>query len=306
MLSLIVTDNTKENERSSRFVLFEAITTSVSAAATLGIGYYINWRGFTDLYWISLGLEILSITIVIFFFKNNSQTSDETRSLLSSSSETQSQSDIDVQIKQTRSLRTKCKDCLLIFKVFGFKNRPRRKSISLLLTLFAYIFYLLAYSTYSSFLWYLLDNPFCWSSENVGNYSALSSICSAVFSYLGMKLFMRLGVNDIIICTFSHLCFAGSSLWIAFAKHSWQLYAGLSISPYADYQNSLTLPMMSKWLESHERNHAFTFVAAINTIIITFGESFFNWVYGKTVANVRNCTLLIAVGFSIVSFILNM
>ena len=81
-------------------------------------------------------------------------------------------------------------------------------------------------------------------------------------------------MNDIVICTFSHLCFAASSLWIAFAKHSWQLYAGLVISPYADYQNSLTLPMMSKWLESHERNHAFTFVAELIRLLLLLENRF--------------------------------
>jgi hypothetical protein len=63
---------------------------------------------------------------------------------------------------------------------------------------------------------------------------------------------------------------------------------------------------MSRWLEPYERNHAFTLVAEVNTIVTTFGDSIFNWVYAATVAHFRNFTLLIAVGFSIVSFILNM
>ncbi len=301
-MNLIITDNTKEDNRSSRFVLFEAITTAVSAIVTFGSGYYINWRGFTDLYWISLGLQILSVIIVILFFKNSSHTINERTSLLSSSI----QNNLNVQIKESRSLKTKCADFLIIFKVFGFKKRSHRKSISLLLTLFAYIFYLLACSTYSSFLWYLLDAPFCWSSENVGNYTALAFILSAIFSLLGMKFFTRIGMNDPIICILSQLLFATSSLWIAFTRHSWQLYAGLLISPYADYQNSLTLPMMSIWLEPYERNHAFTLVTEVNTIITTFGDSIFNWVYAQTVANFRNFTLLLAASFSIISFILNM
>ncbi|CAF1177892.1 unnamed protein product [Adineta steineri] len=299
VLSLIIVDNTKENDRSSRFVLFEALTTTVSAIVTFASGYYINWRGFTDLYWISLGLQIISIIIVILFFKNSSHIVNERTSLLSSSSVTVT------QIKESRPLKSKCNNCLSLFQIFSFKNQPRQKSISLLLILFAYIFYLLAYSTYAAFLWYLLDSPFCWSSENVGNYTALASISCAIFSLLGMKFFTRLGASDTIICTLSHLFFTASSLWIAFAKRSWQLYAGLLISPYADYQNALTLPMMSKWLEPHERNHAFALVAEVNTIVTTFGDSVFNWIYAQTVANFRNFTLLMAAGFSIISFILN-
>ncbi|CAF2864376.1 unnamed protein product [Rotaria sp. Silwood2] len=301
VLNLIIIDNTKEDNRSSRFVLFEALVTTVSAISTFSTGYYINWRGFTDLYCISLGLQIVSIIIVIFFFKNTFHIIDERNCLLSSSI----QNNNDIQLKESRSLRTTCNDCFIILKIFGFKNRSYKKSISLLLVLFAYIFYLLAYSTYTSFLWYLLDSPFCWSSENVGNYMALSSISCAIFSLLGMKFFTYIGANDTLICIFSHLCFTISSLWIAFAKHSWQLYAGLLISPYADYQNPLTIPMLSKLLEVHERNHAFTFVAEVTTIITTFGDSIFNWVYAQTVVNFRNLTLLMAAGFSIISFILN-
>ena len=301
VLSLIITDNTNENNRSSRFVLFEAMTTAVSALVTFEIGYYINWRGFTDLYWISLGLQILSIVVVILYLKNPSLAIDERTSLLSPTTP----NDVDIQIRQSHSPTARCHDCFNIFKIFSFQKQSRRKSISLLLILFAYIFYLLAYSTYASFLWYLLDDPFDWSSESVGNYTALASIFSAIFSLLGMKLFTRIGMNDTMICIFSHLCFAASSSWIAFARHSWQLYAGLLISPYADYQNSLTLPMMSKWLTTSERNHAYTLVAEVNTIITTFGDSIFNWVYARTVAHFRNFTLLLAVGFSILSFILN-
>ena len=302
VIGLIITDTTNESNRSSRFVIFEALTTAVYALVTFAIGYYIQWRGFSDLYWASLGLQILSIVIVVIFFKNPSSTINEQTSLLSSTV----QSDDDIQVKTTGCSKLSCHDCLRVFHLFSFKTRSRRKSISLLLILFAYIFYLLACSTYASFLWYLLDDPFCWSSENVGNYTALASIASAIFSLLGMKLFTRIGMNDTMICIFSHLCFAASTCWIAFAKYSWQLYAGLLISPYADYQNSLTLPMLAKWLAPSERNHAFTLVAEVNTIIMSFGDSIFNWVYARTVNRTRNFTLLLGVGFSIISFILNM
>jgi hypothetical protein len=128
----------------------------------------------------------------------------------------------------------------------------------------------------------------------------------AIFSLLGMKIFTRLGANDIVICTISHLFYATASLCNAFAKQSWQLYAGLVTLPFADYQNSLTLPLISKWLEPHERTHAFIFVAEVNTIVTNFGDSFFNWIYARTVGNYQNFTLLMSVGFRLVAFILNL
>lgn len=273
VLNLIITDSTDENNRSSRFVLFESITTTAAAIVSFSTGYYIDWRGFTDLYWISLGLQILSIIIVLLFVKNPSKEINERTSLLSAPKSNE-------QIKEHE---TKCANCFTMFKTLVFKNRSTRKSISLLLTLFAYICYLLMYSTYSSYLWYLLDAPFCWSSENVGIYTALSLITSAVLSFIGMKILTYFGANDIVICIFSHFCCAISSFFIAFSKHSWQLYSSLFISAYAEYPNSLTIPMMAKYLDTNERNHAFTLVAEVTTIIRTFGDSIFNWVYAKTV-----------------------
>lgn len=243
--------------------------------ATFAIGYYINWRGFTDLYWISLGLEVISIGIVLIGVKETAANVGEGTPLLSPT-------------------------------LLQWKKRSSRISLSLLLTLVAYVFYLLAYSTYASFLWYLLDAPFCWSSEQVGNYNAVSSVACALFSLLGMKFLVHLGASDAIICTLSHLFFALSSLWIAFARYSWQLYVGLLISPYADYQNALTLPMISKWLAASERNNAFTLVTLANTIITTFGDAFFNWFYAQTVSHHRNLTLLLAAGFSGISLLFSL
>ena len=263
----------------------------VSAATTFSIGYYIAWRGFTDLYWLALVLQIISIGVVMIFIRDRPRTStiDERSSLLPAAPASH----------PVRDLYRLC-------SIFDCRNRSYRTSLSLLLTLFAYMFYLLAYSTYASFLWFLLDTPFCWSSEQVGNYNALWSIICAVFSLLGMKVLTSLGASDVLICTFSHLCFAVFSFWTSLAKHSWQLYVGLTMTPFNDYQNALTLPMISKWLQVHERNNAFTLVTEINTIITTCGNAFFNWIYAKTISRYRNLNLLLAVGFSLISFVLNL
>jgi hypothetical protein len=155
-------------------------------------------------------------------------------------------------------------------------------------------------------LWYLLGTPFCWSSKEIGNFSAISLISTAIFSVLGMKLMNYFGGNDAIICAFGHICLFGYLLWIALAKYSWQLFLALLINPFAYYQNALTVSMVSKWLEVHERNHAFTLVTEINTIILSFGSSFFNWVYARTVTYQKNFTLLLGSGLCIIPLILNL
>jgi hypothetical protein len=302
VINLIITGNTDESERSPRFVHLGALTTALAAIVTFGIGYYIQWRGFTDLLWMAIGSEVLSIFAVIFLLKPTHSLSaiDETTSLLSpplSNNE-------NVKIK--KPIMSDCCRCFDICTIFSFKHRSKKRSISLILIIISYIFHLLALSSMAPLLWYLLGTPFCWTSKDLGNFSAISLISTAIFSVLGMKVMSYFGANDAIICAFGHICMLGYALWIALAKYSWQLFLALLINPFSGYQSALTVSMISKWLEVHERNNIFTLITEINTIILAFGTSFFNWVYARTVTYQTNFTLLFASGLCIIPFILNL
>ncbi|CAF3841795.1 unnamed protein product [Rotaria sordida] len=301
VMNLVITESTEENERSSRFVRYGAMATALAAIATFGIGYYIQWRGYTDLLWISLGLELLSIFTVIFFLKptHYSTSIDETTALLSSSSSN------DVHVTINTSTISKFYHCFDICTVFSFRHCSKKKSISLILIIISYMFYLLALSSLSTMLWYLLGTPFCWTSKDLGQFSAVSLIATAIFSVLGMKILNYIGANDAIICILSHICFGVYLLWISLAQYGWQLYLALLINPFSSYQNILTIPMISKWLEVHERNNVFTLVTEINTIITAFGGSLSNWIYARTVIYQKNFTLLLASGICIIPCILN-
>jgi hypothetical protein len=168
------------------------------------------------------------------------------------------------------------------------------------------MFHLLAVSSMAPLLWYLLGAPFCWSSKELGNYSAISLISIAIFSVVGMKILSYYETNDAIICALGHICFFGYSLWIALAKYSWQLFLALLINPFSGYQSILTVPMISKWVKVNERNNVFTLVTEINTIILAFGSSMANWIYARTVTHQKNFTLLFTSGLCIVALILNL
>ncbi|CAF3921052.1 unnamed protein product [Adineta steineri] len=291
VLHLIVTDCTTESERSSRFVLLGAITTGLSAVASFMIGYYIKWRGFTDLFWIALILQLLSIVVGLrfikpshFIVKNSAPLESRNPSLPSS---------------------TVWTEFFEVFTIFSFNRRPRKKSISLYLTLLSFALYTFTSSSMSVLLWYLLSAPFCWSSEEIGNYTALSSIASAILRLLGIEAFTKLGAGDPFICTISHILFSSSVIWMAFAQHNWAIYITLLITPFTTYQGSLTWSMISKWLEPHERSHAFTFVTETYVIMLAVGGSFFNWLYARTIVNHRSFTFVLAASLNVIPFILN-
>ncbi|CAF1177872.1 unnamed protein product [Adineta steineri] len=294
VLNLFITENTVESERSSRFVIFGGISMIVSAIGAFVIGYYIAWQGFTDLYWAALILHLISIFIVIFYFKSDTYHYKS----LSNSNDSDS-------FLNTQSSVTNWSYFFDICKVFGFQNRSRKKSISLLLTLLAYASFSFICTAFTVLLLYLLNAPFCWTSKQIGNYSATALIGFGIFSVLGMKILTKLGACDIIICIISHIFFFLTSIWIAFAENNWQMYAGLILGSLSGYQNFLTLSMISKWLEIHERTSAFTLVTEINTIMKVLGYCFFNWVYARTVINYKNFTFLLAAGLCIIPLVSN-
>ncbi|CAF4595091.1 unnamed protein product [Rotaria sp. Silwood1] len=304
VLHLIVTSCTTERERSSRFVLLGAITTSLSAVASFAVGYYIAWRGFTDLFWVALVLQLLSIVVGLRFIKPSHfivETSATSR--CRNHSVELSTNANNVHIREPSKAWT---EFFEVFTVFTFNRRSHKKSISLYVTLLAFAFYTFTSSSMAVFLWYLLGVPFCWSSKEIGNYSALSSIASAVLRVLGIEALTRFGASDPFICVISHILFCGSAIWIAFAQHNWAIYVTLLINPFTTYQGSLTWSMISKWLEPHERSHAFTFVTETHVIMMAAGGSFFNWFYAHTVVYNRSFTFLLAAGLNAIPFILNM
>jgi hypothetical protein len=265
----------------------------VSAIGTFAIGYFIAWYGFNDLYWTALILQIVSIFIVLFFFKSDGYrykmlpTSDDLVSIFN-------QTEIRIS-----------KGYFDICTVFGFRNRSRKKFLSLLLTLLAYASFSFIYTAFIVLLLYLLNAPFCWTSKQIGNFSASALITFAILSVFGMKILTKLGACDIVICIISHAFFLIASVWVAFAETNWQMYTGLILCSFGGYQNLLTLSMISKWLEPDERTNAFTLVTEIQTIMKVLGYCFFNWVYARTVIHYKNFTFLLAAGLALIPLTLN-
>jgi hypothetical protein len=270
----------------------------VSAIGTFVIGYYIAWHGFNDLYWTAFILQVSSIFIVIFFFKSDTHHYKALSSF--------DDSNFIPHMNEIKISKTICNYYFDSCQIFAFKKRSKKKSISLLLTLSAYASYSFICTAFIVLLLYLLNAPFCWTSKHIGNYSSTALISFGILSVLGMKFLTKLGACDIIICIISHIFFCITSFWIAFAQSDWQMYAGLLLTSFSGYQNLLTLSMISKWLEHHERTNAFTIVTEINTIMKVLGYCFFNWVYARTVINYKNFTFLLAAGLSMIPLFLNM
>ena len=131
MINLVIAETSSENERSTRFVRLSGMTTALGALLSFAIGYYIQWRGFTDLFWIALAVEVLSIVAVIIFYQPtphpSSSSVDERRSPLSTPDE------------QTDSTRSQCG---IVSSVFSCQDaRSRTRSLNVTLILLAYTFY---------------------------------------------------------------------------------------------------------------------------------------------------------------------
>ncbi|CAF1531909.1 unnamed protein product [Adineta steineri] len=294
ILNLIITDSTEESERTTKFLRIGALCTAVGALASFLIGFWIEYRGYLELYWTALFVQLLTIVIVYRYMKSHTFVP-----VISQNSSNHN---------KNTNINSKCNQLIEICTVFSPRHtyRSRKRSLSLIITLIAFTFHCLASLAFGvPFLWFQLNYPFCWSAKDIGYYNTISSIVWCIGGIIGMKVLTSIRYSDATICCISHIFFILSALWTSQAYYTWQLYAGLLISPFTTYQGSLTYSIISKWLEPNEINNAFTFVTEINTILNVFGNSFFNYLYSITVSYSRNFTLLLAAGLGIIPFILN-
>ncbi len=154
ILNLIITDSTEESERTWKFLRIGAICTAVNAIASLLIGFWIEYRGFIDLYWTALFVQLLTILLIYNYMRPESLSP-----VLTNNSHS---------CMNTTNINSKYKQLIEICTVFSprYTHRSRKRSISLILTLIAFIFHILASLAFSvPFLWFQLNYPFCWTGK---------------------------------------------------------------------------------------------------------------------------------------------
>ncbi len=150
ILNLIITDSTEESERTWKFLRIGVVCTAVNAIASLLIGFWIEYRGFVDLYWTALFVQLLTIILVYYYMKPESLTPVLTNN--------------SPDYINNTNMNSKYEQLIQICTVFTPRNtyRSRKRSISLILTLIAFIFHCLASLAFGvPFLWFQLNYPFC-------------------------------------------------------------------------------------------------------------------------------------------------
>jgi hypothetical protein len=155
ILNLIITDSTEESERTSKFLRIGALCTAVNAIVSLLIGFWIEYRGFLDLYWTALFIQLLTIIFVYHYMESQS---------LSPVSSINSH-----DYMNNTNMTSKYKQLIQICTVFTSRHtyRSRKRSLSLIITLAAFIFHCLASLSFGvPFLWFQLNHPFCWSGKS--------------------------------------------------------------------------------------------------------------------------------------------
>ncbi|CAF3370537.1 unnamed protein product [Rotaria sp. Silwood2] len=135
----------------------------------------------------------------------------------------------------------------------------------------------------------LTTYPICWSLLLINIYKFEMSICLGIFSIIGYHILIRLTKsNDILI-----------------SKHNWQVFSNSIFYSFANYQNPLTLSILSKWLKPTEINIAFMFIFVINQLITSFGDYVFKWIFMDTTYQHKNIILFVAGGFSFITLIIS-
>ena len=151
ILNLIITDSTEESERTWKFLRIGAICTAVNAIVSLLIGFWIEYRGYVDLYWTALFVQLLTIILIYHYMRPESLSPVLTNNT-------------------HNSMNSKYEQLIQICTVFSprYTHRSRKRSICLIITLIAFIFHILASLAFGvPFLWFQLNFPFCLTGKSL-------------------------------------------------------------------------------------------------------------------------------------------
>ena len=131
------------------------MSTAVNALASLLVGFWIEYRGFTHLYWTAFFVQLLTIMVTYHYMRP--QSFIPALEKISSN-----------YCNVNTTMNNICNELISMCTVFSARrtNRSRKRTISLLITTIAFIFHCLAtLSLGVPFLWFQLNYPFCWSGE---------------------------------------------------------------------------------------------------------------------------------------------
>ncbi|XP_059155024.1 proton-coupled folate transporter-like [Physella acuta] len=281
MFALTADINSEKSDRTFWIYLISCLSTMASAGANVAVGYLIAYLDFFYACLPLLGMAFSAFIILLF-------TIQET---------------LPVHQRPKGKGRNPCVHLRRIVSFYLLDGSLRKRFVFNLCLLIFVIGVMNGLNIGSLDALYQLGRPFCWGSDQIGNYSAFRSAGTSFFGILFLKL-LQLCISEEKIGMFGMLSQGAALTFEAFIKVPWHFYlVPILLIPTSPF-TAIVRSMLSNLAGSDSQGAMFSSIAVVETLCQLVSTTIYNKIYALTVSFMPGAVYLVMAGFSCITFVL--
>lgn len=252
----------------------------LSGVASLSTGYFLQAAGFNWPFFTSALFQCFNLLYAVFILEETLQRPPD--------------DPLDGSPRRTAMRQLACG----VYQLFAGASRRRNILLVLLLLLFS-SFSFANMGGLSMITLYELNQPLCWTEILIGYGSALSTTVFLT-SFVGVTVFSRCGVPDLVIILMGILSVMAGMTLVAFVKTTLMMFLVrlpmlLAIMPFPVLRS-----MMSKIVSKNEQGALFACLACLDSVSISVAIAVFNSLYAVTVTWYPGFCFLLSAGLCVI------
>ncbi|XP_045068654.1 solute carrier family 46 member 3-like [Coregonus clupeaformis] len=257
-------------EKTLRMAGVDMVIGLLSGVASLSTGYFLRAAGFNWPFFTSALFQCVNLVYAVFVLEETVQRPpDDMRQLAYG-----------------------------VYQLFAGASRRRNVLLVLLLLLFS-SFSFANVGGISTITLYELNQPLCWNEILIGYGSALS-MTVFLTSFVGVTVFSRCGVPNLVIILIGILSVMAAMTLVAFAKTTLMMFLVrlpmlLAIMPFPMLRS-----MMSKIVSKTEQGALFACLACLDSVSNSVAVAVFSSIYAATVTWYPGFSFLLSAGLCVI------
>ncbi|KAK6305805.1 hypothetical protein J4Q44_G00245850 [Coregonus suidteri] len=267
-------------EKTLRMAVVDMVIGLLSGVASLSTGYFLRAAGFNWPFFTSALFQCVNLVYAVFVLEETVQRPPD--------------DPLDGSPRRTAMRQL----AYGVYQLFAGASRRRNVLLVLLLLLFS-SFSFANMGGLSLITLYELNQPLCWTEILIGYGSALSTTVFLT-SFVGVTVFSRCGVPNLIIILIGILSVMAGMTLVAFAKTTLMMFLVrlpmlLAIMPFPVLRS-----MMSKIVSKTEQGALFACLACLDSVSNSVAVVLFSSLYAATVTWYPGFCFLLSAGLCVI------
>ena len=291
-----IADLTSIASRSYRLTFVNYMNSIASLCVTFLCGYVIKYYGYLYLFIASVALAIVAFIYTILMIPESLVELNEIGfcSRLKSCSVAKVFNCFKVYLPKSADRRPnpeedeECNERTTLLNrpptssaMAGVKHPRRQAFIIMNIVLANFVYNLSGAGLGAIFTLFIMNEPYCFDSIDISNYTLFSTVVSLVMSLLVSKCFR---VNDLLICILSVLSHFASIFCYIFGETNYYIYLGSIISSIAGLEYGYVRSIVSKSFSKQQVPDALSLIVTVDTFINVVSVIVFPIMYAKLVS----------------------